>query len=227
MSRATVLFDLDGVLLDSRGTTLAALAGIATAALGRRVTVDTLPAGAITAPREEVLAALGVPRPGELLGSCWDIAVATAPGACVFPGVLEGLAALKDAGAATGLVTLQSRTRLPWLLQPAVLDLLDVTVCWEDAEPKPAPDGILLALDRLGRTAQHALFVGDTLTDQAAASSAGIAFAGAGWGFAGPHALAAAGAAAVLSSPAELGTGLLDLIDAAAVAEQSVPADSL
>ncbi|MFE6459244.1 HAD family hydrolase [Streptomyces cinereoruber] len=227
MSRATVLFDLDGVLLDSRSTTLTALAGIATAALGRRITVDDLPIEAITTERDEILAALGVPRPGELLGSCWDIAVATAPGPYLFPGILEGLVALKDARVATGLVTLQSRTRLPWLLPPAVLKLLDVTVCWEDAEPKPAPDGILLALERLDGTVERTLFVGDTLTDQAAARSAGVGFAGAGWGFTGPHVLAAGGTATILSAPTEIGTGLLDLIDAAGMAEQSVSADSL
>ncbi|MFE0875952.1 hypothetical protein ACFW4X_13870 [Streptomyces smyrnaeus] len=57
--------------------------------------------------------------------------------------------AINDAGMATGLVTLQTRNRLRWLLPPAVLDLLDVTVCREDAEPKPAPDGVFLALAHL------------------------------------------------------------------------------
>ncbi|MFI1436730.1 HAD family hydrolase [Streptomyces lydicus] len=208
-----VLFDLDGVLLDSRDAHLATLAGVATTALGRRVTVADLPPGAATTPRVEVLSALGVPDPDELCELWWDVALATAAGTRLFPGVLEGLMALKDLGAATGLVTLQARPRLSWLLPPAVLDLLDVTICREDAEPKPAPDGIFLALARLAAGPHDAVFVGDTLTDRAAAFEAAVAFTGAGWGYAGPDALAAAGCP-VLTDPAQIGPGLLDLVPA-------------
>ncbi|WP_024756039.1 HAD family hydrolase [Streptomyces exfoliatus] len=214
MKRA-VLFDVDGVLLNSRGTTLGALAGIATAALGRRVTTADLPPDALSLPRAEVLTALGVPHPDEVLGLWWDVAVATAPRPYLFPGVLEGLSALKDVGTAMGLVTLQSRTRLPWLLPPAVLDLMDVIVCWEDAEPKPSPAGILQALNGLAVSPQHALFVGDSGIDRAAARAAEVPFSGAGWGFGGPDALAGPGTRAVLSTPSEIGTGLLDLIEPA------------
>ncbi|MER5783971.1 HAD hydrolase-like protein [Streptomyces mobaraensis] len=210
--RPVVLFDLDGVLLDSRDAMLATLAGIATAALGRRITVADLPPEAITTPRVEVLSALGVPNPDELCEIWWDAALATTAGTRIFPGVLEGLMALKDAGTATGLVTLQTRNRLPWLLPPAVLDLLDTTVCREDAEPKPAPDGIFLALARLAAAPHDAVFVGDTLTDRTAAFEASVAFAGAGWGYAGAHALTAAGSRVVLSHPSQIGPGLLNLI---------------
>ncbi|MGW3564452.1 HAD family hydrolase [Streptomyces sp. NPDC000941] len=209
-----MLFDLDGVLLDSRDAMLATLAGVATAALGRRVTACDLPPGAATTPRVEVLSALGVADPDGLCELWWDVALATAAGTRIFHGILEGLMALKDTGAATGLVTLQTRIRLPWLLTPAVLDLLDVTVCREDAEPKPAPDGIFLALARLAAAPHDAVFVGDTLTDRAAAFDAGVAFAGAGWGYAGPEALAAAGCPVVLTDPAQIGPGLLNLVPA-------------
>lgn len=223
--RGAVLFDLDGVLLDSRDATLATLAGVATAALGRRVTVTDLPQDAATTPRVEVLSALGVAEPDELCELWWDAALATAAGTRIFPGVLEGLTALKDTGTATGLVTLQTRTRVPWLLPPAVLDLLDVTVCREDAEPKPAPDGILLALARLAAAPHDAVFVGDTLTDRTAASAADVTFAGAGWGYAGPDALTAASCPVVLTEPAQIGPGLLDLVPAGRASHRvSVPA---
>ncbi|MCR8575781.1 HAD family hydrolase [Streptomyces sp. Isolate_219] len=206
-----MLFDLDGVLLDSRDAMLATLAGVATASLGRRITVADLPPDALTTPRVEVLAALGVADPDGLCKVSWDPALATASATTLFPGVLEGLMAIKDAGMATGLVTLQTRTRMPWLLPPAVLALLDVTVCREDAEPKPAPDGILLALARLAAAPHDAVFIGDTLTDQAAAFTAGVAFAGAGWGYAGPDELAEARCPMVLTDPSQIGPGLLDL----------------
>ncbi|PZT72915.1 HAD family hydrolase [Streptomyces sp. AC1-42W] len=205
-----MLFDMDGVLLDSRTAMLGALAGVATAALGRRITAADLPPDALTIPRVEVLTALGVAKADELCSIWWDAALATAANTAPFPGVLDGLTAIKTAGIATGLVTLQPRTRLPWLLPRAVLALLDVTVRWEDAEPKPSPDGLLLALGKLGAAPFETVFLGDTVGDIAAARAAGITPLGAAWGYAGPAALKAAGAATVLDDPALIGPGLLD-----------------
>ncbi|MDI6412273.1 MULTISPECIES: HAD family hydrolase [Streptomyces] len=208
----TVLFDLDGVLLDSRRTMLATLAGVATAALGRRITPADLPPSALTTPRIEVLTAMGVPDADGACERWWDAALATAGastrGQRLFPGALEGLMALKDAGTATGLVTLQTRARLPWLLPEAALALLDVTVCRDDAEPKPAPDGILLALDQLGTGTDGAVFLGDTTGDIHAARAAGVTPLGVAWGYATAADLTAAGAFAVLDDPALIGPGL-------------------
>ena len=102
-----MLFDLDGVLLDSRQTVLATLAGIATAALGRRITIADLPPEAATTPRVEVLAELGVTEPDALCEIWWEPALATAPAPSAFPGALDGLMAIKDVGLATGLVGLR------------------------------------------------------------------------------------------------------------------------
>lgn len=204
----TVLFDMDGVLLDSRDATLATLAGVATAALGRRITVDDLPLGALTAPRVDVLARLGVPDPDRLCACWWDPALAAASRPALFPGVVTGLAAIKDAGMATGLVTLQSRDRLRWLLPPAVLALLDVRVCREDAAPKPSPDGLLLALAKVGGSPGDAVFLGDTAQDIRAARAAGVTPLGAAWGWSGSAVLKAAGAEVVLDDPADIGPDL-------------------
>jgi phosphoglycolate phosphatase len=55
----------------------------------------------------------------------------------------------------------------------------DVLVSGSDVcEPKPAPDGILTALTMLRITAAEAVFVGDTNFDREAAHRAGIRFAG-------------------------------------------------
>ncbi|MFJ9523384.1 HAD family hydrolase [Kitasatospora sp. NPDC101801] len=215
-----MLFDLDGVLVDSRGAQLATLAGFATSVLGRRITTADLPAGAETTPREQVLAGLGLH--GAINEDGWDAATATATlVAETFPFVADTLTELRAAGVATGIVTLRSRRRLSWLLPPDVLDLMDTVVCYEDAAPKPAPDGLWLALGRLGVAPGDAAFVGDMEADIHAARAAGVTAVGAGWGFAGPEALARVGADLVLPQPAEFAAVLLLLMGVGQPSEEA------
>ncbi|WP_331759874.1 HAD family hydrolase (plasmid) [Streptomyces sp. NBC_01525] len=212
-----MLFDLDGVLLDSASAVRATLAGVATCATGRRVMPRDLPPGALRRPRVEVLALLDVADPDDACARWWDSAMAATPIAA-FPGVLPGLQALRDRGAALGAVTLQDRDRLQWLLPPAVAELLDVVVTRHDAPPKPAPDGLTAALNRLDARPERAVFVGDSPTDMAAARAAGVLALGATWGFHPPAALLTAGADHLLPHPTSIGPSLLHylpLIDSA------------
>lgn len=80
-------------------------------------------------------------------------------------------------------------------------DLVAATICMEDGPPKPAPDVVRLAMERLG--ARRAWMVGDTVDDVRAARAAGavpiaVVPPGAGPGPAG-EALLRAGAARVIS----------------------------
>ncbi|MDX3867227.1 HAD family hydrolase [Streptomyces europaeiscabiei] len=217
MTRRAALFDLDGVLLDSAAAVRSTLAAVATCATGRRVMPDDLPLNALHRPRIEVLALLDVADPDDACDRWWDGAMSATP-VEAFPGVLTGLLALRAQGTATGAVTLQDPDRLRWLLPPAVAELLDVVVTRQDAPPKPAPDGLHLALSRMDVPPEHAVFVGDSPSDMTAARAAGVVALGAVWGWHPPGALRAAGADHLLHTPTSIGPSLLHhlpLIDSA------------
>lgn len=64
------------------------------------------------------------------------------------------------------------------LVRTGLWPLLDELAGAGEAAEKPAPDLILLALDRLGLGAEDALYVGDSTTDLLAAEAAGVAMVG-------------------------------------------------
>jgi phosphoglycolate phosphatase len=79
-----------------------------------------------------------------------------------------------------GLVSSGSRARVMSDLQRTGLDAhMEVVVTGEDvAERKPAPEGILQALHKLGVAAGRAIYVGDTPIDQQTARAAHVRFVG-------------------------------------------------
>ena len=79
-----------------------------------------------------------------------------------------------------GLVSSGSRARVHADLQRTGLDRrMEVVVTGDDvAERKPAPEGILQALEKLGVAADRAIYVGDTPIDQQTARAANVRFVG-------------------------------------------------
>jgi len=80
-----------------------------------------------------------------------------------------------------GLATNRSTT-VPALIEHLDLrDIFDAVTCLQDAvAPKPAPDLLNLCMKRAGVSPAHALYVGDSPTDSAAAVAAGVGFVGVG-----------------------------------------------
>ncbi len=97
----------------------------------------------------------------------------------LMPGAAETVAQLHVAGIAMGVATNkpQVATR-EILLHFGLIERLRVIVGGDAvSHKKPAPDALLIALDRLGVTPSDALMVGDSVTDVIAARAAGMAVA--------------------------------------------------
>jgi HAD superfamily hydrolase (TIGR01509 family) len=91
----------------------------------------------------------------------------------------EVLTRLKQLGRKTALLTAcRSDIVLPTLTRYGLGPLLDLVLAYEDVtRPKPDPEVVLLALERLGAEASEALFVGDSDKDILAAQAAGVEMA--------------------------------------------------
>lgn len=101
-----------------------------------------------------------------------------------FPGAPETVVELARRGFHLAIVTSKHReATLRGMDLCGLMDHFPVIVTPEDvASPKPDPEPVLLALDRLGVRPGEALFVGDSPHDVAAGRAAGVRTAGALWG---------------------------------------------
>ncbi|MEE1822820.1 HAD family hydrolase [Streptomyces sp. BE20] len=174
-----VVFDLDGTLADSWSLHLRCLRR-SVAAVG-----SDRPSGArlAAAQRPTDLETLAALVPAELLAGAaraYDLALreelagATSP-VPPMPGARELVGLLRAEGLVLGICTGRSRAHARLLLDACGLPL-DLTVAREDAaRPKPAADGLLLALRRLGLAPEEAVYVGDSPADARQGAAAGVA----------------------------------------------------
>lgn len=93
----------------------------------------------------------------------------------LYPGVIEGLSALHTAGLPLACVTNKLAEFARPLLENLGIGHFFTTVVGGEcvANPKPAPDALLLCAERLGVPITHSLMVGDSLNDVGAARNAG------------------------------------------------------
>jgi len=101
-----------------------------------------------------------------------------------YPGVPEMMRQLRAVGVRTALVTSKNREGAWRGLRITGLDEeFDVVIGADDVkEPKPHPEPVHTALERLGAPASDAVFVGDSVHDMASGRSAGVATAAVLWG---------------------------------------------
>lgn len=105
-------------------------------------------------------------------------------GTAPYPGVMALLTALKEAGYRLGVVSNKHDAGVQTLCAHFFGDLLEVAVGGGNARPlKPAPDGVLYALSRMGVSPQNAWYVGDSAVDVKTAHAAGVRSVAVTWGF--------------------------------------------
>ena len=199
MRYTTVLFDLDGTLLD----TLDDL----TDAVNRTLSRYGLP----QRDRREVRSFLGNgarylmehAAPG-VAGERFEqllrdykadydanCRVKTAP----YPGIDALLRALRAAGCRTGIISNKPDSAVQPLYEAFFADTMDTAVGErEGIRRKPAPDTVLAAMERLGAAAEQTLYVGDSEVDIRTAQNAGVDCASVTWGFRDPEELKRSGA---------------------------------
>lgn len=124
----------------------------------------------------------------------------------VFDGVPEMLRELRAHGIGLAVATGKSGPRARSLLeQLGLLDLFTVVIGSDEvARPKPAPDIVLKALDVLGSDPARTVMIGDAVTDLTSARGAGVAAIAALWGEGDDETLLAEHPDVVLRAPSEL-----------------------
>src|SRR5207248_1858684 len=109
----------------------------------------------------------------------------------------------KQMGRKTGLVTSKNREEIANTLPHlGIADFVDVIISADDiTNPKPDPEGVLLALKSLDARPEEAVFIGDTVHDMRAGKGAGVARCAVTWGAASRESLLAEEPEWVCESP--------------------------
>ncbi|MDQ3222334.1 MAG: HAD-IA family hydrolase [Gemmatimonadota bacterium] len=102
----------------------------------------------------------------------------------VYPGVLQAVREIKAAGLQTGLVTSKNRPgALRGLKLVGLEALMDVLVCADEVtNPKPHPEPVEKAVTLLGADPAATVYVGDSVHDMVSGRAAGVRTAAALWG---------------------------------------------
>lgn len=214
MKYKAVIFDLDGTLLntieDLKNATNHALTAFGYPArtteemkhfAGRGVrymVAKALPGGEDNPQFEDVFNCF---RP-YYEAHCMDL---TAP----YPGIGDLLARLRQAGCKTAVVTNKIQSAADELIHDLFPDIPLVVGDSPAVKRKPAPDGVWLALEKLGVDRADAAYVGDSNIDYETAKNAALPCLSVLWGFRTREELAACGADTFFETPEALADYLL------------------
>jgi pyrophosphatase PpaX len=203
----TVLFDLDGTLIDSGEMILSSFRHATRTVLSREIPDAELAALVGGSDIYEQMRTIDETQVDELVRVYRQHNRPLHEDLKAFAGMENLLARLHSEGRRLGVVTSKRRRTVD--LAFAVLPIeryFDAVVTSEETERhKPDPEPVLLALERLGARPAQAAFVGDSPYDVGAGKAAGIFTIGVTWGGLHPHEhLLEAGADILVETPEEL-----------------------
>ncbi len=207
-SYSTVLFDLDGTLIDSVDLIVDSYQHTFKTHGLREHSRDEIVAG-IGTPLRTVFGALGA-SPDEMttwIATYREFNLAHHDARVrAFPGAVDMVRALHADGRRLGLVTSKNRAGAHRGLALVGLgDVMEVVVGADDVEhPKPHPEPVLRALAELGVSTDGAIFIGDSVHDLHSGRAAGVATMGITWGPFAHADLICAGPDHCCASPAEV-----------------------
>jgi pyrophosphatase PpaX len=179
-----VLLDLDGTVVDSGGIILASMRHATLTVLAREIPDHELMASVGGPGLEAQMRSFGPESVDELVRVYREHNEPLHEQLEAFAGIADALVQLKDEGRKLGIVSAKRRTTVELAFARVPLGhLFDVIVGGDETErQKPAPDPLLLALERLGASAADTAYVGDSPYDMQAARAAGVYAVGVTWG---------------------------------------------
>ncbi|MGC8778885.1 MAG: HAD family hydrolase, partial [Candidatus Caldatribacteriaceae bacterium] len=185
-----IIFDIDGTLTDTNPVFLKALQRAYAEFQGEEKPLSSF-YFSLGIPSPATMKILGIPEGKQTpFRDRWQELIREfMPEARLFPGVREVLERLTGMGLLLALSTSKIRAEMSYEFDNfGINHYFTVTVCADDVpRPKPAPDSLLLIVEKLSVSKEQALFVGESIYDIEAGKNAGIRFAFAQWGATTPQ----------------------------------------
>ena len=207
MRYPTVLFDLDGTLVDSGAIILASYKHAAKTVLARDVEDEQIAALVGGSNLHDQMAVLDPSRVDELVRVYREHNRPLHDELQAFEGVEELVGTLSAEGRKLGIVTAKGRATVDLAFAVIRLEPYFEAVVTADMTErhKPDPEPVLKALELLGSEPSEAAFVGDSPFDVGAGKAAGVFTVAVSWGnIHPPESLLTEGADVLVHSPQEL-----------------------
>ncbi len=207
MKYPTVLFDLDGTLIDSGGMILESFRHATRTVLRREIPDDELVAAVGGSSIRDQMASFDAERADELVRVYRAHNTPLHDELEAFEGVHDVLEHLHAEGRKLGIVTAKRRKTVDLAFEQLGIErYFDVVVTTDDTElHKPHPEPVLHALELVGAKPAEAAFIGDSPFDIEAGKAAGVFTVGVSWGKIHPAArLLEHGADLIVHTPREL-----------------------
>ncbi|MEG9861960.1 MAG: HAD family hydrolase [Parvularculales bacterium] len=196
MMTPTILFDLDGTLVDTARDLVEALNAVLDHHGRTPVSVDEgrLMVGyGGRALLKHGFAATGTPADDGLLDTCFPLFLEKYEAhltrySTLYPGLVAQLTSLVEEGIQLGVVTNKPERLARLVLTETGIDHYFSALIGGDtlAEKKPHPAPLIAALNQMGGSAAHALMVGDSQIDKDSAQAARMVFIGVSFGYSKP-----------------------------------------